>query len=170
VRADIALIAAVAENGVIGTGDDLPWRIRSELDYFTATTMGKPVIMGRRTFESLPNGALAGRFNIVMSRDPAYARPGIDVAASLDEALGKASGAPEIMVIGGAEIYALALPRADRLYLTEVHARPEGRVCFPAFDRAAWRETKREFHAARPGETADYTVTVLERLPESCNF
>jgi dihydrofolate reductase len=164
----ISLIAAVAENGVIGTGTGMPWRIRSELKYFAQITKHKPVIMGRKTFETLP-GPLKDRANIVVTRDAAYKKPGIIVTTSLEKALEIAhiiaaeTKADEIMIGGGADIYKQALPLADRLYITEIHATPEGTVTFPAFDRAAWRETRRERHIAAEGETADYSVTVLEK-------
>lgn len=164
----IALIAAVAENGVIGKDNGLPWRIDSEWQYFLRMTKGKPVIMGRMTFESL-GAPLKGCANIVITRRAGYAHEGIIVAATLDgalEAAGKIAaetGQGEIMIGGGAEIYRLALPLADRLYLTEIHLKPEGDTVFPEFNREGWIEVKREFHRAAAGETADYTVTVLER-------
>lgn len=167
-KAKVALIAAVAENGVIGTGEDLPWRIRSELKYFMGMTRHKPVIMGRKTFETLGK-PLKDRANIIVTRDASYEREGIIVATSLDKALEIAqkiaaeTGAEEVMVCGGAEIYTLAMPHADRLYITEVHMKAQGGVTFPAIDRAAWRETRREFRKAAEGESADYTITVLER-------
>jgi len=164
----IALIAAVAENGVIGRDNRLPGHIKSQWHDFVRMTRHRPVIMGRRTFESL-GAPLKERPNIVVTRDAGYKRDGIIVAASLDKALGIAkkiaaeTGQDEIMIGGGAEIYRLALPLADRLYLTEINLKPEGDTKFPAFDRAEWLETKREFHKARAGESADYTITVLER-------
>lgn len=166
----ISLIAAVAENGVIGTGRDLPWHIESELRYFMRMTKHKSYISGRRTFETL-EAPLKDRANIVITRNASYTRPGIIVATSLDKAIDIAkiiaaeTKADEIMIGGGAEIFALALPLADRFYLTEIHAKPEGVTVFPAFDRNEWMETKREFHKAQPGESADYTITVLERKP-----
>jgi dihydrofolate reductase len=165
----ISLIAAVAENGVIGTGAGMPWHIRGELRYFMRSTLKKPVIMGRKTFETLP-GPLKDRANIVVTRDAGYRREGVITVTSLEKALevagavARETGAEEIMVAGGAEIYRQALPRAQRLYLTEVHAKPEGSVTFPAFDREEWRESFREAHAAQPGESADYTLTVLDRI------
>ncbi|MCE9508046.1 MAG: dihydrofolate reductase [Alphaproteobacteria bacterium] len=164
----ISLIAAVAENGVIGSGNRMPWRIKSELQYFMGMTRHKPVIMGRKTFESL-DGPLKDRANIVVTRDAAYSRKGVIVAATLEKAffvareIARETGQEEVIVAGGAEIYAQALPLADRLYLSEIHLKPEGDSTFPAFDRSAWTETKREFHPAATGESADYTITVLER-------
>lgn len=164
----ICPIAAVAENGVIGQGNKLPWHIASEWQYFMNMTRHKPVIMGRKTFESLGK-PLKDRANIIVTRDPGYQRPGIIVTTTLEKAIAIAAtiaaetGQDEIMIGGGAEIYRLALPLSDRLYLTEIHLRPAGDTLFPAFDRSAWVETKREFHKAKKGESADYTITVLER-------
>lgn len=165
----ISLIAAIAQNGIIGRENELPWRIKSELQYFKRTTKGKPIVMGRKSFESLGK-PLLDRTNIIISRNADYHVDGCVTVTSLDDGLGKArevaarDGVDEIFIGGGAEIYRQTLPLADRLYLTEIHLQPEGDTTFPAFDRAAWREVKREFHAAKDGETADYTITVLERV------
>lgn len=165
----IAMIAAVAENGIIGSGNDIPWRIKSDWQYFVRMTKHKPVIMGRKTFESLPGGPLKDRTNIVITRDTSYSRPGITVTTTLEQALELArkvaaeTGQEEIMICGGAEIYKLGLPFADRLYLNEVHLKPAGDTTFPAFDRNEWTESKSEFRAALPGETADYTIRVYDR-------
>ena len=132
----IALVVGIAENRVIGRGGDLPWRLPSDMKRFRRITMGKPLIMGRKTFASLPK-ALDGRDNIVVTRNAAFAAEGAIVARDLDEALriarecAKARGADEIVVIGGAEIFRAALPLADRIYLTRVHALLEGDVFFP---------------------------------------
>lgn len=158
----VSLIAAVADNGVIGRDNDLPWRIKSEMQYFKRTTMGAPVIMGRKNYDAMKR-ALPGRKNIVMTRDTSFALTDADIAHTPDAALQLAAGAPETFVIGGAEIYRLMLPLAHKIYLTEVHLKPEGDVVFPAFDRGEWVETKREFHPQTPGEDAGYTITVLER-------
>jgi len=164
----ISMIAAVAENGIIGKDNKLPWEIKSEWQYFVRMTKHKPIIMGRLTFESL-GSPLKERPNIIVTRDVSYRREGIIVTTTLEKALEVAkkiaaeTGQDEIMIGGGAEIYKLALPLADRLYLTEVHLKPEGDTTFPDFNRNEWVETKREFHKALPGETADYTITVLER-------
>jgi dihydrofolate reductase len=164
----IAPIAAVAENGVIGSKNELPWRIKSEFAYFVSVTRHKPIIFGRKTFESL-GGPLKDRTNIVVTRDAKYTYPGAIVTTTLEKAIEIArqvageTGQDEIMIGGGAEIYKQALPLSDRLYLTEIHLKPEGDTTFPVFNRAEWQETKREFHAAKPGETADYTITVLDR-------
>lgn len=164
----VSLIAAVAENGIIGKDNQLPWHIKSEFAYFVRMTKHKPIIMGRKSFESL-GAPLKDRSNILVTRDAKYTRPGFIVTTTIEKALDIAktiaaeTRQDEIMIGGGAEIYRLALPLADRLYLTEIHLKPEGDTKFPAFDRNDWVETKREFHRALPGETADYTITVLER-------
>lgn len=160
----LALIAAVARNGVIGRGGDLPWRISADLKYFKATTMGKPMIMGRRTFESIGK-ALPGRTSIVVTRQAGFKAEGVEVAGDLDQALAIAAGlgAEEAMVIGGGEIYKAALPRADRLYITEVHIDAAGDVHFPPLDRAEWRELSREDHPAE-GETPPFSFVTLERV------
>jgi len=160
----IALVVAMAENRVIGKAGGLPWHIPGDLKLFKKTTMGKPIIMGRKTWESLGR-ALPGRTNIVISRDPAYSAEGAEVAGDLDQALGVAAALAdeEIMVIGGAEIYRLALPKADRLYLTEVALKPDGDAFFPDFDKAAWRETSREAFPAE-GEAPAYTLRVYDRI------
>lgn len=168
----IYLIVAVAENNVIGDKGDMCWRIKSELQYFKKTTIGYPVIHGRKSFESL-GAPLPERANIVITRDQNYAAEGIEVVHSLEDAIARAKeiaqrdGKDGIFIAGGAEIYRATLPMAERLYLTEVHMAPEGETRFPTFDRSEWRETKREFHKAQPGESADYTITVLERIHAS---
>jgi dihydrofolate reductase len=168
--AKVSLIAAVAENGVIGKGGQLPWHIKSEFRYFRDTTIGKPIVMGRRSFESLGK-PLPKRANIIVTRDPEFKVEGAIVTHSLEDGIriaqdiAQKDGVDEIFIGGGSEIYRLSLPGADRLYLTEVHMTPEGDTLFPAFDRSEWQEVKREFHKAGDGETADYTITVLERKP-----
>jgi dihydrofolate reductase len=142
----IVLVVAVAENGVIGNHGALPWRIAEDLRRFKMLTTGKPVIMGRKTWDSLPKKPLPGRANIVVTRDPAFRAPGASVAPSFEAALAEAEKEHpiEIMVIGGVAIFAAALPHASRIELTEVAARPEGDAFMPAIDRALWRETARE--------------------------
>lgn len=164
----ISLIWAMSKNGVIGRGQRLPWRLPKEMQFFVATTMGKPVIMGRKTFESM-KAPLAGRTNIVITRDPGYRRAGVQVAANLAEAiaLGKAQclvdGRDEIMVAGGAEIYALALPVATRLYVTTVDVELEGDTYFPAMDFAGWRELRRENFPADAANSHAYSIALFER-------
>ena len=165
----IVLVAAVAENGVIGRDNALPWRLKSDMRRFRARTWGKPVVMGRKTFQSVGK-ALAGRTNIVVSRDRGFSAPGVGVApdlrAALESARGDAlrRGADEIVVIGGGEIYAQTLPIADRLDLTLVKARPQGNICFPAIDAQAWRETERSEHKAGPDDAADFAFVTYERI------
>lgn len=164
----ISFVIAIAENGVIGRDNAMPWRLAGDMAFFKRTTMGKPIVMGRKTWESFPKRPLPGRPNLVVTRDAAYDAPGAEVFASLDaalargEALARDMGADEVMVVGGSEIYRQALPRASRIYLTEIHARPEGDAHF-AFDRAAWREVSRERHPAGEKDSADYSFVVLER-------
>ena len=160
----LSLIVAVADNGVIGRGGQMPWRISSDLKRFRALTMGKPMIMGRKQYESVGR-PLDGRDNIVLSRRPGFAAPGIDVVTTFEAALSLAReragqrGADEIMVIGGGEIYNLAMPVANRLYLTRVHARPDGDVLFPEPEAADLRELE---HDEPPqGAKDDYRVTNL---------
>lgn len=146
-KARITVIAAVARNGVIGRDGRIPWHIPGDLPRFKRITMGHPVVMGRRTWESLGR-PLPGRRNLVISRTPGYAAAGAEVVRSLAEALAACAGAPEVFVIGGTEVYREALAVADRLLLTEIDADFEGDAHFPPFDRAAWRETAREAHLA----------------------
>lgn len=139
----ITLIVARAENGVIGNKGKLPWHIPADLKRFKALTMGKPMIMGRKTFESLP-GLLPGRQHIVLTRDPDWCAEGAETVRTIEEAL--ATAGDEAFVIGGAEIFALFEPLADRWELTEVHGAPEGDVTMAAPDPARWQETMREGH------------------------
>jgi len=154
----ITLHLARADNGVIGRDGGLPWRLPADLKRFKAQTMGKPMIMGRKTFESFP-APLPGRRHIVLTRNAGWSAPGAEVAVDMDAAIALAD-APEIAVIGGAQIFALFLPRADRVELTEVHAAPEGDVIVPAF--TGWREVAREDHEAE-GERPAYSFVTLER-------
>src|SRR3569832_138563 len=140
----VTLILARADNGVIGRNGGLPWRLPADLKRFKALTMGKPMIMGRKTFDSFP-APLPGRRHIVLTRDAGWQADGAEPVASIDDALALA-GPGEAMVIGGAEVFALALPRADRIELTEVHLDAEGDIVVPPF--AGWHETGREEHAA----------------------
>ncbi len=164
-RPRIVFVVAVARNGVIGRKGDLPWRISSDLKRFKQITMGKPVIMGRKTWESLPRRPLAGRLNIVITRHHDYSAPGAVIAASVEEALAEArqTEAEEICVIGGSEIFQAFLPRADRLYLTEVELEPEGDAVFPPLDFSEWLETSRETHARAEGDDAGFVLRVLDR-------
>ena len=167
-RIALVMVAAVGENGVIGTGNRMPWKLRSEQQHFRALTMGKPLVMGRKTFESLRR-PLDGRTNIVVSRDPAFAARGVivarDVAAALAVARGDAlrRGADAIMIIGGADIFAQAMPIADRIELTLVPLRPEGETRFPSIDRATWLEVARSERGAGPGDDSGFTLVSLRR-------
>ena len=170
----VALVVARGRNGVIGRDGDLPWRLRSDLQRFKAVTVGKPCLMGRKTWESLPLRPLPGRLNIVLTRDQSYEADGMArgalVCAGLDEAIEIAretaqdDGVDEISVIGGTAVFEAALPRARRLYITEVDASPEGDAVFPAFDPAAWIEVSSERHAAGDKDDHAFTFRVLERL------
>lgn len=164
----VSIIVAAAENGVIGRGGELPWRIPSDLKTFRRLTLGKPVIMGRKTFASLGK-PLPGRDNIVVTRDPAFAADGVQVAASLDAALALAGrlaaerGAGEVMVIGGGQIYAEALARADRIYLSRVHATPAGDAHFPLLCEGDWQVVERQPLAPDPRDEHAVTLIVYER-------
>lgn len=167
-RPQIVFVVAVAENGVIGLRNAMPWKLKSDLKRFKAITLGRPVIMGRKTFTSVGR-PLPGRTNIVVTRDKAFQAPGIVVATSLDAALDVARGdalrrfATEIMVIGGAEIFAQWLTKADRLEITEVHAEPEGDTFMKPVDLAEWQETSRMRHSKADGDTADISYVTYER-------
>lgn len=171
--AQIALVVARGSNGVIGRDGNLPWRIRSDLQRFKAVTIGKPCIMGRKTWESLPLRPLPGRLNLVLTKDESYHESekakGCVVVTSLDEALSMAreqaadDDVNEICVIGGAVIFEAALPRAKRLYITEVDAAPDGDVLFPAFNEADWTETLNEAHPAGEKDDHAFTFRTLER-------
>ena len=161
-RPEIVLVAAVADNGVIGADGAMPWHISADFRRLKALTMGKPLVMGRKTFDSLP-GILPGRRHIVITRDPQWQVDGTTRTGSLDEALSIAN-APHIIVFGGAQIFAEALPLADRIELTEVHAAPTGDTYFPAFDRSEWAETYREAHPPE-GKTPGFDFVTLLRKP-----
>jgi dihydrofolate reductase len=164
----IVLLAAVADNGVIGRDNALPWRLSSDLKRFKALTWGKPVVMGRKTFLSIGK-PLPGRTNIVISRDRDFARPDIMVASDLAAALAAARGdalrrgTDEIVVIGGTDIFTQTMPLADRLEITHVHARPEGDTFFPAIDSGLWRETVRSEHPAGPKDDASFSCVSYVR-------
>src|SRR5262245_53709705 len=164
----LVLVAAVAENGIIGAGGDLPWRIRSDLACFRSFTMGKPVVMGRKTYLSIGK-PLAGRTNIVVSRDRSFVAPGILAVPNLDAALLAARGdalrraSDAIAVIGGAEIFAQTMALASRLAISRVHLRPPGDTAFPAIDPAVWHETERTDYRPAPGDDASFTLVIYER-------
>jgi dihydrofolate reductase len=157
----LSLIVAVATNGVIGQANQLPWRISEDLRYFKRVTMGKPVVMGRKTFQSIGK-PLPGRPNIVLTRDTAWTAAGVTVAHTVDQALALAEGladGDDVMVIGGAELFNATAGLAQRLYLTEVHRDYPGDVFFPLPDPAVWREISREDHEGDP----PFSFVVLER-------
>ena len=166
----VSLVFARAANGVIGKDGGLPWRLKSDMALFKQTTLFKPVIMGRKTWDSLPRKPLPGRLNVVLSRDGSFEPVGAVVCESLDEALQIAreqaadDGAEEVCVIGGASLFELALRRAGRLYLTEVEAEVEGDVTLAPIDESRWREVRREHHPASDQDQYPFTFRVLERL------
>jgi dihydrofolate reductase len=168
---EIVLLVAVADNGVIGSRGTIPWRLKADQQRLKMMTMGKPVVMGRKTFLSLRR-PLAGRTNIVVTRDASFRGPGAVATTSFADARAVATGdalrrlATEIAVIGGAEIYAQWMDIADRLEVTEVHARPEGDTRFAAIDPADWEEVARVRNSAGPDDSADYSyVTYRRRKP-----
>ena len=158
----ITLIAARARNGVIGRNNQMPWKIAGEQAYFKRMTMGSPIVMGRKTWESLGR-PLPGRRNIVVTRNPAYTATGADVVDSLDDALRLAGGSEEVFVIGGAQLYAAAMPRANRILLTEIDADFDGDTFMPALDRNEWREMSREVHPPTTERPFSYSYVVYER-------
>jgi dihydrofolate reductase len=164
----LALIVAMAENRVIGINNKMPWYLPNDLKYFKAVTMGKPVIMGRKTHESIGK-PLPGRTNIVITRDDSFQARGCKIVYSLAEAIKLAEsiclidGADEVIVMGGAQIYGLALADAERLYLTEVHANVEGDAFFPELDKQLWQEVAREDHKAEGPNPYDYSFLALDK-------
>lgn len=168
----LAIIVAAADNGVIGRNNAMPWHIPDDMRYFRRVTMGKPVIMGRKTYESIGK-PLPGRSNIVISRDPDFAADGVQVALSLQEAHGLASeiartdGVDEAVVMGGAQIYELAMPLAQTLYFTEVHANVEGDAVLAPIDWRSWREVSREPQPGEGAGTHDCSFVRYERIERS---
>jgi dihydrofolate reductase len=162
---EIFLVVAVAENGVIGSDGAMPWHLPADLRNFKALTVGKPMVMGRKTFESLP-GLLPGRRHIVLTRDPDWAEEGAEAVRSVEEALHLAN-APHVAVVGGSEIFRLFLPLAQRIEWTEIHAAPEGDTRFPEFDRSEWIESAREVHPAE-GKLPGFDFVTLLRKPARC--
>jgi dihydrofolate reductase len=166
----LVLVAAVAENGVIGRDGGLPWRLPSDLRRFRALTLGHPVVMGRKTYDAIGN-PLPGRTNIVITRDAAFAARGVVTATNLEAALAVAygdalrRGVRHIMIIGGGDLYRQTIGRACRLEITRVHASPAGDSLFPAIDPAQWRETARCEHPAGPDDDASFTALAYARMP-----
>lgn len=167
-RIETIIVAAVGENGVIGRDNALPWRLKSDLQYFKAVTMGKPVVMGRKTYMSIGK-PLAGRTNIVVTRDTSFSAPGVITAPSIPQAMALARtdalerGADAIAVIGGTEIFAQTIADADRLVLTRVHMSPEGESAFPAIDPKTWREIERREQPPGPGDDCGFTYLTYIR-------
>jgi dihydrofolate reductase len=165
----LAIVVARAANGVIGRDGDLPWRLKSDLALFKANTLGKPIIMGRKTWDSLPRKPLPGRMNVVLSRDGSFEPDNAVVCESFMEAVQMAreqaedDGVEEVCVIGGRSLFEAAMPKAKRLYLTEVDATVDGDVTFPDFDEAAWTEVRREAHPAGDDDDHAFVFRVLER-------
>jgi len=158
----VTLIVAVADSGVIGRDNALPWHLPEDLKRFKRLTLGKPVIMGRKTFESIGK-PLPGRQNIVVTRDPNYKREGADVVHGIDDAVRVAAGAPEVMIIGGADLFRAFLPRAGRVHLTRVHGEVAGDIHWPALDSREWRIVEREEHAADERHAYAMTFEVWEK-------
>lgn len=163
----VSLIAAVASNRVIGRGGEMPWKLPADMAYFKRLTMGHPVIMGRKTFLTLKK-ALTGRLNIVLSRDPSFSAPGVLCARTADQALGLAAATlspppEEVFVIGGAQVYSLFLPHADRLYITHVDADVEGTELFPEIDPFVWTVVRSEPGVADEKNTLPHRFVVYER-------
>ncbi|MGY4158833.1 dihydrofolate reductase [Bradyrhizobium sp. USDA 4461] len=165
---EVVLVVAVAENGVIGNNNAIPWRLKSDLRRLKAITLNKPIVMGRKTFESLPR-PLPGRTNIVVTRDPNYRARGALVTNSFENARAIALGdalrrfATEIAIIGGAEIYAQWMGTADRLEITEVHARPDGDTRFDKIDTKVWEEVARVRNPAGPDDSVDFSYVTYRR-------
>ena len=162
----ISLIWAMADNRVIGIENRLSWKLPADMKWFRQNTLGKPIIMGRLTFESFGAKPLPGRRNIIVSRNPTYAAEGIETFPSLEEAIAATKDEAETMIIGGMSIYEQALPLADRLYLTQVHADVEGDAWFPEFDRQSWQESHREDFSADDKNPYPYSFVILDRRSE----
>ena len=156
-RPRIYLVAAVAANGVIGREGRLPWHLPEDLKHFKRLTLGHPIIMGRRTWESL-GGLLPGREHIVITRTPGFDAPGAAVASSLEGALALCAGEPLVFVIGGSQLFAESLPLASGLVITEIHRDYQGETRFPPYERSRWRETQREPHVAADGTKFDFVL------------
>jgi dihydrofolate reductase len=165
-RPPLALIAAVARNGVIGADNRLPWRLPEDLRHFRALTLGHAVLMGRRTWESL-RGALAERQNIVVTRRADYVAVGAETAPSLEEALRRVDRPPPAFCIGGGELYRAALPLAQTVHLTEIDRDFDGDTVFPPLDRGVWREASRERHARSAADGYDYAFVTYERRDDA---
>ena len=160
---DVSIVVAMARNGAIGREGGLPWHLSSDLLHFKSITMGKPIVMGRLTHESIGR-VLPGRENIILTRNKNYKADGCTVINDLSEVMSRSNEFDEIIVIGGAQLYADAMPLATRLYITEVHAEVEGDVSFPEFDRKQWQESEREYFSADDKNEYDFSFVVLKRI------
>ncbi|MBW7957935.1 MAG: dihydrofolate reductase [Candidatus Promineofilum sp.] len=167
-RPRISFIVAMDDNRLIGRDDALPWRLPDDMRWFREKTMGKPCIMGRKTYDSLPERfrPLPGRLNIVLTRNNDYEAPGAIVVHSGEDALAAAGDVEEVAVIGGADIFALFMPVVDRLYLTHVHDVVDGDVCFPEFDPDEWRESYREYHPPDDRHAQPFSWVILDRAKD----
>ncbi len=159
----ISIIVAMDRNNIIGMDNDLPWRLSSDLKRFKEITMGKPIIMGRKTHESIGR-PLPGRENIIITHDRSYSAEGCTVIHDIDDIVIFCKGQDEVMIMGGAEIYRQILSKADKLYLTEVYAEVKGNIEFPELDRSQWQEISREDHFADEKNEHDYSFVVLEKI------
>ena len=162
-QAPLSLVVAIAENGVIGRGNQLPWRLPADLQHFKDLTLGHSLLMGRKTYDSIGR-PLPGRRTVVLSHNPDLRIEGCIVVTSLREALALVSPDQELMVVGGADVYQLCLPHSRRIYLTRVHANVDGDTLFPAVDLQQWREVACEYHAADDRHAVAFSFTTLERL------
>ena len=160
----ISLISAMGKNRVIGIDNSLPWKLPADMKWFREQTMGKPIVMGRKTFESFGAKPLPGRTNIILTKDTEYQAADCIVAHSIDEAIDAAQNAAEIMIIGGASFYTQTLPTADRLYLTEIHHEFAGDSWFPDFNQDEWQETQRIDCHADEKNNYDYSFVTLDRI------
>ena len=158
----LSAVVAASDNDVIGRDNAMPWHLPADLAYFKRVTMGKPMLMGRKTYESIGR-PLPGRRNLVLSRR-GFAAPGVESVATIDEALVRVADAPELMVIGGAEVFRLAMPYLDHVHLTRVHAQVEGDILLPQFEAGQWREVRREDHSADERNPIAMTFLELERV------
>jgi dihydrofolate reductase len=160
----VSAVVAASDNNVIGKDGGLPWHVSSDLKLFKEITMGKPVIMGRRTWESLPKQPLPGRRNIVITRNPDYAAEGADVAGSIHEALAMCEGEPEVSIIGGGQVYEQAMDRTDRIYLTRIHLTVDGDTFLPELPENEWQEVERRAYEKGERDDAAFTLVVLDRV------
>jgi len=164
----IAYVVAMDENRLIGRNNDLPWRLPDDMAWFRRHTIGKPCLMGRKTYDSLPVRfrPLPGRLNIVVTRNADYEAPGAVVVHSVEDALRAAGEVEEIIVVGGADLFRRLMPVVDRLYLTRIHGAAEGDVFFPEYDPSVWREIYREEHSADDRHSYAFTWLILDRMQE----